>query len=101
MSSELFSSGLSAQLVYTKSGNNPSSIPSLVDQSLLPETSLSERTVKAAHTVYEHLIALWTPAIIEAAYELDVFVELAKGPADVTTLANTLQSDLRGMRILL
>jgi SAM-dependent methyltransferase len=99
MSSELI--GSSVQVAPTKADQNPNTIPALVDQSLLATASFEDRAVKAAHKVYEHLIALWMPGIIEAAYDLAVFDELAKGPVDAFALARTLQCDLRGMRILL
>ncbi|HZO76361.1 MAG TPA: class I SAM-dependent methyltransferase [Ktedonobacteraceae bacterium] len=101
MSSELIGSSVPVQVVHTKTGQNPHTIPSVVDQSLLATASFDDRTVKAAHKVYEHLIALWVPGIIEAAYDLSVFAELAKGPGDAVSLAHTLQCDIRGMRILL
>ncbi|HTK07069.1 MAG TPA: class I SAM-dependent methyltransferase [Ktedonobacteraceae bacterium] len=100
MSAEITSSSSLIQLtpIVTRSS---SSLPGLVDQTLLADTTMVERTVKTAHSVYEHLIALWAPAIIEAAHDLSVFATLAKEPMDVVRLAQVLQSDLRGMRVLL
>ncbi|HTK10960.1 MAG TPA: class I SAM-dependent methyltransferase [Ktedonobacteraceae bacterium] len=78
-----------------------SSIPSLVDLSLLADSNPGEKVIKAAHRIYEHLIALWAPAIIEASQELGVFRALAEKSADSISLSNILQTDARSMRILL
>lgn len=101
MVSELVKPHSFPEFAQTNAANRLGDIPSLVDQDLLSSASPVDRTVKAAHAVYQHLIALWIPGIIEAAYDLAVFEELTKGPADALALANTLKSDLRGMRILL
>lgn len=78
-----------------------SSIPALVDSALLADNDLVDSSVRSAHKVYEHLIALWAPSIIEAAHDLHLFEELAKGPSESASLAERLQTDKRGMRILL
>ncbi|MET7640363.1 class I SAM-dependent methyltransferase [Streptomyces sp. NPDC005438] len=71
----------------------------LVDTALLPENLDGE--VKAAHRLYEHLIGIWAPGVIEAAHDLGVFTELTKGPATAAELAETLTTDLRATRVLL
>ena len=78
-----------------------SSLPSLIDMSLLPEKSEMDKTVKFAHIVYDHLIALWANAIIETAYELGIFNTLAEEPINSLSLANVLEVDPQGMRIIL
>jgi SAM-dependent methyltransferase len=78
-----------------------SSIPSLIDQSLLQDYNQTGKVVKAAHRVYEHLIALWAPAIIEAAHDIGVFKVLAEKSTDSLSLSNILQTDAHSMRILL
>ncbi|TYB71027.1 methyltransferase domain-containing protein [Nonomuraea sp. PA05] len=73
----------------------------LVDRRLLPDVGAGHETVAAAHHVYEHLIALWAPGAIEAAFDLGVFAALADGPATAEALAGRLEVDQRGMRVLL
>jgi SAM-dependent methyltransferase len=80
---------------------NGHNIAPLVDTSLLPRTNGDERVVSAAHRLYEHLIALWAPGVIEAAHDLGVFAELANGPRSSEELARHLDTDLRTTRILL
>lgn len=74
---------------------------SLVDGRLLPDTGEGTGVVRAAHSLYEHLIGLWAPGVIEAAFDLGVFAVLAEGPATAHTLADRLDADQRGMRVLL
>lgn len=56
---------------------------------------------RAAHRLYEHLIALWAPGVIEAAHDLGVFSALTAGPATAVELAGTLGTDVRATRVLL
>ncbi|MEU4770411.1 class I SAM-dependent methyltransferase, partial [Actinosynnema sp. NPDC023794] len=57
--------------------------------------------VRAAHRVYEHLISLWAPGLIEAAHDLGVFIRLAAGPATAPELAAALGADERATRVML
>jgi SAM-dependent methyltransferase len=70
----------------------------LVDTALLPGSSAA---VGAAHRVYEHLISLWAPGVIEAAHDLGVFQRLAAGPVTSAGLATHLGTDRRATRVLL
>lgn len=56
---------------------------------------------QAAHRLYEHLIALWAPGVIEAAHDLGAFSALTVRPATAVQLAETLGTDLRATRVLL
>jgi SAM-dependent methyltransferase len=76
-------------------------IRSLVDSALLPDGPGEQQTIKAAHRWYEHLIALWAPGVIEAAYDLGIFDCLAEGPRTSTEVAAARGADLRATRILL
>lgn len=73
----------------------------LVDPDLLPGGSDEARVVREAHRWYEHLISLWTPGIIEAAFDLGVFGALARGPRPAADLASELGCDAEAMRVLL
>ena len=73
----------------------------LVDASLLPDGEGDQAVVRAAHRWYEHLIALWAPAIIETAYDLGVFSVLAQGPLTSGDVADAVGADHRAMRVLL
>jgi SAM-dependent methyltransferase len=57
--------------------------------------------VHAAHELYERLIGLWAPSIIEAAHDLQVFTELAQGPAAASGVSAALGTDLQATRVLL
>ncbi|WP_211769809.1 class I SAM-dependent methyltransferase [Kutzneria sp. CA-103260] len=73
----------------------------LVDTALLPAGDGQPRVVRAAHRLYEHLISLWAPGAIEAAFDLGVFDELAKGPATADELAKSLSTNAKATRVLL
>jgi len=73
----------------------------LVDQMLMADSHYVDGTIRTAHRLYEHLIALWAPAIIEAAYELGVFRVLSEEATDSVTLSKKLETDPRCTRILL
>ncbi len=75
-----------------------SSIKPLLDKARLADTDPQSG---AAHRVYEHLIALWAPGVIEAAQDLGVFAALTAGPATAADLARTLGTDPRATRVLL
>ncbi|MFF8592601.1 methyltransferase [Streptomyces sp. NPDC015220] len=70
----------------------------LVDTRLLP---LGDPAARATHRVYEHLIGMWAPGVIEAAQDLGVFATLTAGPRTAAGLAETLGTDLRATRVLL
>lgn len=76
-------------------------VPSLVDYRLLPVSSASERSIRAAHKVYEALIQIWAPGVIEAAFDLNVFKSLADEPAGADALARRLGTDRQATRTLL
>ncbi|WP_143532267.1 class I SAM-dependent methyltransferase [Saccharothrix sp. ALI-22-I] len=76
-------------------------IKPLVDTALLPGHGLQHDVVTAAHRVYEHLIAIWAPGVIEAAHDLGVFVELSAGPATAERLAERLDTEPRATRVLM
>jgi SAM-dependent methyltransferase len=79
----------------------PSTLTTLVDHQLLAGRD-QDTVVLAAHRLYEHLLGLWAPGVIEAAFDLGVFVALADGvPVTSAHLAEKLNSDPRGMRVLL
>lgn len=75
-----------------------SSIHPMVDRSRLAGTDAQS---SAAHRVYEHLVALWAPGVIEAAQDLGAFAALTSGPATAAELARTLDTDPRATRVLL
>lgn len=70
----------------------------LVDTRLL---TADDDGARATHRVYEHLIGMWAPGVIEAAQDLGVFATLTDGPATAAGLAETLGTDLRATRVLL
>ena len=51
--------------------------------------------------MYEHLIALWAPGVIEAAYDLGVFQSLAERPLTSAEVADARGTDPRATRVLL
>ena len=73
----------------------------LVDTGLLSGTGVDTGVVVAAHRIYEHLIAIWAPGVIEAAHDLGLFVLLADGPATAGGVAERLDTDPRATRVLL
>jgi SAM-dependent methyltransferase len=73
----------------------------LVDTVLLPSGDGESKVVRAAHRIYEHLIALWAPGVIEAAFDLGLFRALAGGPATSDELAVTLATNPKATRVLL
>jgi SAM-dependent methyltransferase len=75
-------------------------VKSLLATDLLPDGD-EHRGVRAAHRVYEHLISLWAPGAIEAAFDLGIFVQLAEGPSTSTHLARALGTDARATEVLL
>src|SRR5579871_1788362 len=74
---------------------------SLVDTALLSDAPGEQRTIKAAHRWYEHLIALWAPGVIEAAHDLGIYECLADRPLTSAEVAEALGTDPRATRILL
>jgi SAM-dependent methyltransferase len=81
-------------------GPKTSLVP-LVDETLLPSGPGEPAIVRAAHRWYEHLIALWAPGIIEAAFDLGVFEALAGASLTSAELAEALSLDHRATRVLL
>lgn len=79
----------------------PTAGTGLVAHELLPAYSSEQRTVRAAHHLYESLIQLWSPGVIEAAHDLGVFTALADGPATARGLAAALGTDTHATRVLL
>lgn len=73
----------------------------LVDNALLTGDDRQSTVVRAAHRIYEHLISLWAPGVIEAASDLGLFEALALGPATSAELATTLAADPKATRVLL
>ncbi|MFC0429204.1 methyltransferase [Kutzneria buriramensis] len=73
----------------------------LVDTGLLPADGANSDVVMAAHRVYEHLIALWAPGVIEAAHDLGVFDALGTAPARADELAEQLGTDTKATGVLL
>ncbi|NGO71888.1 class I SAM-dependent methyltransferase [Streptomyces sp. SB3404] len=71
----------------------------LVDPTRFP--AVADGEVRAAHRLYEHLIGIWAPGVIEAAQDLGAFAALTEGPATAAALAETLGTDLRATRVLL
>lgn len=78
-----------------------SSLRALADGTLLSPGDGEALVVREAHRWYEHLIALWAPGVIEAAYDLGVFAKLANGPLTHAELAGELGADPRATRVLL
>lgn len=76
-------------------------IQPLVDTMLLPGHGIQHDVITAAHRVYEHLIAMWAPGVIEAAHDLGVFAELSEGQASAEQLAERLDTDPRATRVLM
>lgn len=77
------------------------SMAPLVDGSKLISDPQDRPVLRAAHRIYEHLIAMFAPGIIDAAFELGVFTVLAEGPASAADLASQLDADPQGLRVLL
>lgn len=73
----------------------------LVDTALLSDWRGAGKVVHSAHRIYEHLISLWAPGVIEAAHDLGVFVELSKGPRTSDQLAEACHANRRAMRVLM
>ena len=73
----------------------------LVDTALLPDWRGAGKVVHSAHRVYEHLISLWAPGIIEAAHDLGVFAELSTGAKTSSQLAGACNANERAMRVLM
>lgn len=76
-------------------------IRALADTMLLPGHGFQHDVVTAAHRVYEHLVAIWAPGVIEAAHDLGVFAELSAGAATAGQLAERLGTDGRATRVLM
>jgi SAM-dependent methyltransferase len=72
-----------------------------IDPALLPDGDQAARVIREAHRWYEHLISLWAPGIIEAAFDLGVFTALAEGPKTAAEVANDICSDPDATRVLL
>jgi SAM-dependent methyltransferase len=79
----------------------PQESTGLVDMDLVSASGADHGVVRAAHRLYEHLIGIWAPGIIEAAFDLDVFTTLGDRPVTAAQLADELDADPRGMRVLL
>ncbi|GHG75517.1 hypothetical protein GCM10018980_72960 [Streptomyces capoamus] len=77
------------------------SLPRLVDSTKLIGDPRDSAVVRASHRVYEHLVAMFAPGLIEAAFDLGAFVALADGPAGAAELAERLDADPLGVRVLL
>ncbi|MGW5233534.1 methyltransferase [Streptomyces nodosus] len=73
----------------------------LVDNALLPDWRGAGKVVHSAHRIYEHLISLWAPGVIEAAHDLGVFAELSTGPKTSDQLATACDAEKRAMRVLM
>lgn len=74
----------------------------VIDYSAFAATgSEDEETVIAAHELYAKLIGLWTPAIIEAAFDLGVYPHLCDEAVSSDHVANALSLDATASRILL
>jgi SAM-dependent methyltransferase len=73
----------------------------LVDTALLPDWRGVGKVVHSAHRVYEHLISLWAPGVIEAAHDLGVFAELSAGAKTSEQLAQACHANERSMRVLM
>lgn len=72
-----------------------------MDHALLPDGDLDSRVIREAHHWYEHLISLWAPGIIEAAFDLGIFVALAEGPKSAVQIADRVGSDPDATCVLL
>jgi SAM-dependent methyltransferase len=73
----------------------------LVDTALLPDWRGTGKVVHSAHRLYEHLISLWAPGVIEAAHDLGVFAQLSTGPKSGPELAEACGAGERSMRVLM
>lgn len=73
----------------------------LVDYSELDTTAPQGDSERAAHRLYEVLIGLWAPAIIEAADELELFSALRHHEASSAQVAATLGTDVQATGVLL
>jgi SAM-dependent methyltransferase len=82
----------------TRSATRPATRPAILDESRFAPGAQYSLT---AHRIYEQLIALWAPAVIEAGHDLGVFAQLAQGPSTSAGLAQALGTDPRATRVLL
>ncbi|MER5986145.1 class I SAM-dependent methyltransferase [Streptomyces sp. NPDC001787] len=73
----------------------------LVDYTKLSADGAAPSEIRAAHQVYEHLVSLWAPSIIEAAHDLGFFVELADGARTADEVAHARGTDRRATRVML
>lgn len=73
----------------------------LVDTALLPDWRGGGKVVHSAHRIYEHLISLWAPGVIESAHDLGVFAELSRGEKTSDQLAEGCRANPRAMRVLM
>lgn len=73
----------------------------LVDYEHFQRSGVGFDEICAAHKVYETLVGLWAPGVIEAADELGVFREIAKSSKTPAELAEVAGAGSHGMRILL
>ncbi|MBH5338380.1 methyltransferase [Streptomyces pactum] len=71
----------------------------LVDTAALAD--LDDAESRAHHHLYEHLIGLWAPGLIEACHDLGIFTALRRGPASATDVADAVGADPRAVRVLL
>ncbi|WP_199789402.1 class I SAM-dependent methyltransferase [Sorangium cellulosum] len=72
-----------------------------MDTTSLPPAAAADAASRRAHLLYEQLVSLWTPAVIEAAHDVGLFSALSRGPATSDELAAALSVHPRGARILL
>jgi SAM-dependent methyltransferase len=87
--------------VDPKLSGTSSGIASLVDTALLPDGPGTPAVVRSAHRWYEHLLGLWSCAVIEASADLGLFDVLARGPQTSVMAAASVQADPRATGVLL
>ncbi|MFC7383724.1 methyltransferase domain-containing protein [Sphaerisporangium rhizosphaerae] len=96
-----FSEAMAARPDRAPTPGSEVGVQPLVDHTRLDGDTDEDRRIQAAHRLYEHLIGLWAPGVIEAAHDLGMFAELAKGAASAVEVAETLKTDERATRIML
>lgn len=88
-------------VVLASPAASASSALSVLDETLLDTGHDQGAVVKAAHRLYEHLVGLWAPGVIEAAFDLGAYPHLARAPMTSVSLAAAIGADARATRILL